>query len=79
MDVKTKKLDLIEWLVNLTDENIIERVYDFKNTTTQDWYDELPESAKKSIARGLQEAKEGKVTPHDQVMERIREKYNIKK
>ncbi len=79
MDVNTKKLDLIEWLLNLKDEATLEKVYSLKNDTTKDWYNELPEAAKKSIKQGQKEAREGKVTPHDQVMERIRAKYNIEK
>lgn len=79
MDVKTKKLDLIEWLLNLKDEATLEKVYRLKKDTSKDWYKELPEAAKRSIEQGQNEAREGKVTPHDQVMERMRAKYNIKK
>jgi predicted transcriptional regulator len=79
MDVKEKKLDLIEWLLHLKDEATIEKMYQLKESTDGDWYHELPEAAKKSIQQGLKEAREGIVTPHDQVMERMRAKYNIKK
>lgn len=79
MDIKAKKLDLIEWLLHLNDEETLERVFKLKENAAQDWYDELPDAAKSSIERGLQDYREGKVTPHDHVMERIREKYNIKK
>lgn len=79
MDVKAKKLDLIEWLLHLKDETTIEKVYNLKEETSANWYNELPEAAKASIEQGQREAREGKVTPHHQVMERIRAKYNIKK
>lgn len=79
MDIKAKKLDLIEWLIHLNDETTIEKVYNLKESKVLDWYDKLPEAAKASIEKGLKEAGEGKVTPHHQVMETMRAKYNIKK
>lgn len=78
MDIKTKKLDLIEWLLNLKDDATLEKVYNLKKNTAKDCYDEFPEAAKKFIEQGLKEAREGKVTPHDQEMERNKTKYNIK-
>lgn len=79
MDVETKKLDLIDWLVNLRDETIIEKVMDLKKDTAADWYDELPEAAKVSIQQGLNEAREGKLIAHDKVMEDFAKKYKIHK
>ena len=79
MDVEAKKLDLIDWLVNLQDEAIIEKVMDLKKDTAEDWYDELPEAAKVSIRQGLNEAREGNLKAHDKVMGDIAKKYNIKR
>ncbi len=74
MDFKAKKLDLIEWLLHLKDEATLEKVYNLKEDTAKDWYDELPEAVKNSIEKGLKEEREGKLTPHDQVMESIKAK-----
>ncbi len=35
-----------------------------------DWWDDVEEGAQESIARGLKEAKEGKVIPHEEVMKK---------
>jgi predicted transcriptional regulator len=35
-----------------------------------DWWDDLSEAAKASIERGLQDAKNGQLTPHDEVMKK---------
>jgi predicted transcriptional regulator len=75
MDVKEKKLDLIDWLVNLTDETIIEKVYDFKKTASQDWDEELSKEEKLGIERGLEDFEEGRVSTHEQVTERIKSKF----
>ena len=37
-----------------------------------DWWDNVEESAKESIERGLQQAKEGKVIPHEEVMKKYK-------
>ena len=79
MDMQTKKLDLIDWLVNLEDERILDKLSSFKNEETSDWYDDVPEEAKASIQRGLEDVRQGKLIPHEKVMENIRKKYNIKK
>lgn len=75
MDVKEKKLDLIDWLVNLTDETIIEKVYDFKKTASQDWDEEFSKEEKLGIERGLEDFEEGRVSTHEQVTERIKSKF----
>ena len=37
-----------------------------------DWWDDLSFGAKASIEQGLKDAKEGKLTPHDEVMEKYK-------
>ena len=37
-----------------------------------DWWNGVEDAAKESIARGLQQAKEGKVIPHDEVMKKYK-------
>ncbi len=75
MDIKAKKLDLIEWLLQLKDEAMLEKVYNLKEDTPE----EIPEAVKKSIEIALEQARQGKVSPHEEVMERMRAKFNIKR
>ena len=37
-----------------------------------DWWDDLPDAAKKSIGRGLKDVEDGKVTPHKEVMKKYK-------
>ena len=37
-----------------------------------EWWDTVEESAKESIERGLKQAKEGNVIPHDEVMKKYK-------
>jgi hypothetical protein len=37
-----------------------------------DWWDAVEESAKESIDRGLKQAEEGDITPHEEVMKKYK-------
>ncbi|MEM0518190.1 MULTISPECIES: hypothetical protein [Aequorivita] len=75
MDVKAKKLDLIEWLLHLKDEATIEKMCKLKESIDGDWYDELPDTAKASIEKGRQDYKEGKIFTSQEVNQRIKNKF----
>ena len=67
MNIQTEKLDLIQWISNLNDKSIIEKLRDIKNSYThsKDWWGELKEEELESIKRGLKDLDEGKVHSHD--------------
>ncbi|MBE0570856.1 MAG: hypothetical protein IH618_04860 [Ignavibacteriaceae bacterium] len=72
MNLDNEKLKIINWIANLSDESIIYKIKllreQEKNT---DWWDEISEAEKASIKRGLEDAKAGRVVPHEEV----RKKY----
>lgn len=73
MDIQAKKLDLIEWINQINDVSIIDEVKSiikekFENKEA-DFWDELSEDDKKSIAIGLQEVKDGKTRPYEGFIE----------
>jgi len=63
------KLELIEWLTKLEDSETLNylKIVKDSNESTQDWWHELPESAKDGIERGLKEVDEGQITSHEAV------------
>lgn len=63
------KLELIEWLTKLDDDETIQylKVVKDSNSKHSDWWDDLTDEQKKSIQRGLNDIDQGKVTPHDEV------------
>jgi hypothetical protein len=69
------KLELIEWLTTLDDEETIEylKIVKESRSENQDWWDNLTEEQKKGIGRGLKDIDEGRVVPH----EKIRLKYGL--
>lgn len=63
------KLELIEWLTKLDDDETIQYlklVKDSKDKQT-DWWHDLSNAQKRGIERGLRDIDEGKVVSHDQV------------
>jgi predicted transcriptional regulator len=72
MNLDSEKLKIINWIASLSDESIIHKIKllreQEKNT---DWWDEISEAEKASIKRGLEDAKAGRVVPHEEV----RKKY----
>lgn len=63
------KLELIEWLTHLDDDDTISYLKIVKDSseTGSDWWQELSGEQKQGIERGLRDIDAGKVTPHDQV------------
>jgi predicted transcriptional regulator len=49
-----------------------------KNEKESDWWNEISDSERQSIEKGLAEADEGKLIPHEQVMKEVKAKYNLK-
>ena len=41
----------------------------------KDFWEELPENVKVSINKGIKQAKNGQLTPHNEVMQNVKAKY----
>lgn len=63
------KLELIEWLTKLDDDDTINYLKIVKDSSESgnDWWHDLTEEQKQGIERGLRDIDQGRVTPHDQV------------
>ncbi len=62
------KLELIEWLTKLEDDNTIEYLKIIKDSdSTEDWWNELSAEQRQGIERGLKDIDEGRVVPHEEV------------
>ena len=69
MGYEAVKLELIEWLTKLDDDETIQYLKIVKDSTDKhsDWWNDLTEDQKRGIQRGLDDIDQGKVIPHDQV------------
>ncbi|MBK8806437.1 MAG: hypothetical protein IPO21_07270 [Bacteroidales bacterium] len=80
MDLQTKKLELVQLILNIDTPSLLEKVSIFINNEVKaDWWDELPNSVQESIEVGLEQAKNGETIPHEVVMNQFKDKYSIKK
>ncbi len=63
------KLELIECLPRLEDEDTIEYLKVVKDSKTDkhDWWNDLTSEQKKGIDRGLKDIDEGRVVSHEEV------------
>lgn len=62
MKTESIKLELIEWLTQLEDKNILTSLLQFKKSNESgDWSDNLTESQVDSLQRGLMDMKNKKV------------------
>jgi hypothetical protein len=66
------KLELIEWLTKLNDKNTIEylKIVKDSRSTNDDWWDDLTETQKGGIERGLLDISKGKTYSHDEIKQR---------
>ncbi len=69
------KLELIEWLTKLDDDQTIQylKIVKDSNDKHTDWWKDLTDEQKKGIQKGLNDVNQGKVIPHDDV----KKKYGL--
>jgi predicted transcriptional regulator len=68
MNVHLEKLGLIEWLAQLQDTSVLEKVKAIRteHSSISDWWDEVPQDHKDAISRGLKDVEEGNVHSHEE-------------
>jgi predicted transcriptional regulator len=72
MDIQAEKLELINWLSNLKDVEVLNRFIALRKQQETDWWDLISDEEKREIEEGLQQIERGEVVPHEEVMA----KYN---
>lgn len=74
MDISAEKLDIIQRICEIQDDDLIDlikNIVDIPQASKSDWWDQIPREEKESISRGLDDLQHGKVYSHDL----IRKKY----
>lgn len=70
MEIQTLKIELAKRLLESDDVKLIEDVKNLFDKKEQDFWNTLPEHVKRGIEKSQQQAIEGKITPHEVVMQR---------
>lgn len=71
MDIQAKKLDLIQWLIQLKDESLLKKVEALQAEDT-DFWSALSEDQKEEIKKGLAELDAGQKHDYEQVIFKYR-------
>ena len=66
-NIQNKKIELIQWLSTLTDISVIEKIMELREQENSGWWDDISEAEKKSIEKGVQDVKSGRVKSHSDV------------
>ena len=69
MGLEAIKLELIEWLTKLDDQDTINYLKVVKDSSSDDsdWWNTLSDNQKQGIEAGLKDIEEGRVTDHEDV------------
>lgn len=72
MGCEAIKLELFDWLTNLEADETIENLKIVKDSRSvaDDWWNDLPNSQKLGIERGLDDINNGRTTSHKDIKER---------
>ena len=70
MDIQTEKIALAKRLLETDDESLLQQVKDIFEDHEKDMWDELPINVREGIERAQKQAREGLLTPHDEVMKK---------
>lgn len=62
-----EKLMLIQWISSIEDQTIIKKLTEFRKKEVKDWWHEISQEEKESIAKGLKQAENGELQSHSQV------------
>ena len=77
MNLQSKKLELVQLILNTEKPSILARVEAVLKGKAVDWWDELSPEEQEAIEKGLSEADKGELITHEEVMKEVRAKYNL--
>ncbi len=66
MDIQAEKTGLIQWIADLDDSSIINKIKEIRRaySFSDDWWEELSTAEKESVKKGLKDIEEGRVHSH---------------
>ena len=64
VQILDKKIELIQWLSSLEDKIIIEKLLQFRNAETKDWWETTSVQERDSVKKGIEDANKKKLKPH---------------
>jgi hypothetical protein len=72
MDIRAEKLDLIEWIAQISDASVIREIKAIKKEKEADWWDALSANQKEDIEAGLVDLDQGRKKPFSKVISKYK-------
>jgi len=66
LSIQNQKIELIQWLTTLDDNSVIQRLIEFRDNQTKDWWTEISNDERASIEKGIIDADAGNLKPHSE-------------
>lgn len=76
MSIEELKIEIAKKVFETDDENLLSELDMLLSHSEPVVIEELPKHVQEGIKRGLQQAKEGKLIPYDEVKRRLSEKWH---
>jgi hypothetical protein len=72
MNIAVSKIELAKQILSINDKSVIQQVKALLEVQKDDWYDELPDHVKDSVARAEKQIVKGEGIPHKEVMKKYK-------
>lgn len=72
MDIQAEKYSLIEYITQVKDADIIEKIKQFVKATDHDFWNDLSTDQKKEIQYGIDELDKGEKVSYDEIISKHR-------
>lgn len=69
MNIALKKQSILQWIQNLNDEKVLEKILDLKEKN------EIPDFENQLIQKGLNDVLNGNISTHEEVKKRFEQKF----
>ena len=71
MDIQSSKIELVKIILNIENDNFIQKVTDFINEEKSDFWNELTQEQQEEIKIGIDQLNKGKRTSYKEVLKSI--------
>jgi hypothetical protein len=76
MKLETRKINLINWISTVQEDDILNRVEKIQRETT-DWWDTISNGDKAAINEGIEQLDKGQFLTRSQVRDKIKERFKF--
>ena len=73
--IEQRKIQLITMITQLYDSDLLDSIESLLLDSKKDWWQTISDAEKRAIDKGLEDAKQGRVISHEQVMKEFEERY----